>query len=791
MPGATMKFRVVEEKDCGESCFDSDPEQDGWQQLLLMFTIPPQNVHPANWLLCVVLGLSFLLSPGCADRKESATSESGHERMLALLQEVEQESSYEALAEDYVHSLRDRLAVLAEHGPVFERWQLKFELGMAELAQGNEQVSIRHLMDARKLVPQLKDTVDPNALHTLTFRLGVAFMRVGETENCCARNSPDSCILPIRGEGIHTEREGSQRAIEYFMEVLEETPPGSELHLASQWLLNVAYMTLGRYPDSVPVAHLIPPRAFQSEEEFPRFINIASKMGLDTFSLGGGAIGDDFDNDGNLDLMVSTWDASGQIRFHRNNGDGTFTDRTVQAGLTGILGGLNLLHADYDNDGHLDVLVLRGAWLGRAGRQPNSLLHNNGDGTFTDTTFEAGLGEDHRPSQTASWADYDNDGDLDLYVGNEAKDDDFPCQLFQNNGDGTFTDVAESAGVENLGFTKAVVWGDYNADRFPDLYVSNLLNPNRLYKNNGDGTFTDVAQELGVAKPRRSFPSWFWDFDNDGNLDLFVAAYNAGIDELAAAYLELEVGRKNLPRLYQGDGKGGFREVSREKNLARPSAPMGSNFGDLDGDGYLDFYLGTGYPDYKQIMPNIMYHNRRGRDFKDVTVAGGFGHLQKGHGVVFADLDHDGDQDIFEQMGGAYPGDGFNDALYENPGFGNHWVNVKLVGVQSNRSAIGARIRIDFQEEGQQRTVYRYVNSGGTFGCNPLRQNVGLGAATAIESLEIFWPTTGHTQRFTDVPTDRFIQIVEGQEHYEILPMRSYKFILSSFPRSLQDPVSR
>ena len=147
--------------------------------------------------------------------------------------------------------------------------------------------------------------------------------------------------------------------------------------------------------------------------------------------------------------------------------------------------GLNLLQADYDNDGDLDIYVLRGAWLGQAGRHPDSLLRNDGKARFRDATFDAGLGEAHYPTQTAAWADYDNDGDLDLYVGNEV----FPCRLFRNNGDGSFTDVAEFAGVTNDDVAKAVVWGDYDGDRYPDLYVSNFGGPNRLYHNNGDGTF--------------------------------------------------------------------------------------------------------------------------------------------------------------------------------------------------------------------------------------------------------------------------------------------------------------
>ena len=196
---------------------------------------------------------------------------------------------------------------------------------------------------------------------------------------------------------------------------------------------------------------------------------------------------------------------------------------------------------------------------------------------------------------------------------------------------------------------------------------------------------------------------------------------------------------------------------------------MGANFGDLDNDGYLDFYLGTGYTGYHALMPNLMYLNREGKSFADVTTAGGFGHLQKGHGVAFADIDNDGDQDVFEQLGGALGGDKFMDSLYENPGFGNHWVRISIAGVDSNRSAIGARIRIVTSEGDRRRTIYKHVNSGGSFGANPLQQTVGLGKAERIELLEIYWPKTDRTQTFTEVPMDASILIVETKQTLQVL----------------------
>ena len=387
-------------------------------------------------------------------------------------------------------------------------------------------------------------------------------------------------------------------------------------------------------------------------------------------------------------------------------------------------------------------------------------------------TFDAGLGKDHFPTQTAAWADYDNDGDLDLYVGNER----FPSQLFRNNGDRTFTDVAPAAGVTNGDVAKGVVWGDYDGDRLPDLYVSNFGGVNRLYRNNGDSTFTDVAADANVTYPFKSFPVWFWDFNNDGSLDLFVSAYERRVEDVAAHYFGMPSMETAPDSLYEGDGKGSFHDVGLDVNLNHITQPMGSNIGDFDNDGFLDFYLGTGYPEYEGLMPNLLFRNVGGESFVDVTTAAGLGHSQKGHGVAFADFDHDGDQDIFAELGGAYAGDVFGNALFENPGFGNNWLVVKLVGLVSSSSAIGARIRADILEDGKKRSVYRWVNSGGSFGANPMRQHIGLGRAETILSLEIYWPTSDRTQAFQNVRLNQFIVVTEGHDTYETMPYRPVQF---------------
>lgn len=696
-------------------------------------------------------------------RADTGPTSNGHQRMLDLLEHVRRRGPAENIYTGVnLHaSERAELRALPADASHSKKARLHLLVGQDELRLGNNREAVRHLQAARELSDE--GSIEP------AFRLAIAYIRLGESENCLAHRNPESCILPIRGGGIHREQTGARKSIAYLKEVLEKQPG----YLTARWLLNLAYMALGEYPEKVPEHLLIPPQRFEATEEFPRFHDIAADLDLDTVTLSGGAVADDFDSDGWLDIIVSDWSPSGQLRYFRNNGDGSFTERTKEAGLVGLFGGLNLVQADYDNDGDVDVYVLRGAWLEEVGRSyPNSLLQNDGKGRFRDVTFEAGLGEDHFPTQTAAWADYDNDGHVDLYVGNE----NFPSQLFRNNGDGTFTELARQAGVTNDDFAKAVVWGDYDSDRLPDLYVSNFGGPNRLYRNNGDGTFADAAPDAGVTYPFKSFPAWFWDFNNDGRLDLFVSGYEWNVRDVAADYLGLPAMESELDNLYQGDGQGGFKNVGPAAGLTQITQPMGSNFGDLDNDGFPDFYLGTGYPDYEGLMPNLLFRNQGGSRFADVTATAGVGHLQKGHGVAFADFDHDGDQDIFSELGGAFAGDVFGNALFENPGIENNWIVVKLVGVESNRSAIGARIRAEITENGKARSVYKWVNTGGSFGANPLRQHIGLGSAGTIELLEVYWPTTDQAQRFRNLKANQFIAITEGQKEYVTLPYQSVKF---------------
>jgi len=660
------------------------------------------------------------------------------------------------------------------------------------LLEGDTRQAIEVLEALR--VEALSTDAPERILRNVTESLAIAFLRLGEQENCIDRHHKSACYLPIPAAGIHTIEFGSRNAIEELEATLATTPDD----LGSRWLLNIAYMTLGEHPDRVPPGWLIEDQAFRSSTDVARFEDAAPALGVDILSLSGGSILEDFDGDGFLDIMASGTGLREQLRLFRSSGEGRFIDQTDAAKLTGQFGGLNILQADYNNDGNVDVLVLRGGWMtfdSGDGNHPNSLLRNNGDGTFTDVTEASGLLSFH-PTQVGAWADYDNDGWVDLFIGNESWQNQMhPPELFHNNGNGTFTEVALRAGVATPGYIKGAVWGDYDNDGRVDLYVSRIGRPNILYRNEGDAsgewTFEDTTESAGVAEPRYSFPAWFWDYDNDGWEDLFVAGFGgdfpAGglygdesvdryvLTDVAGEYLGLPVEYAESPRLYRNNRDGTFDDVTEAAGLSRAFYVMGGNFGDIDSDGYLDIYLGTGSASYRSLMPNRLFRSQAGARFEDVTASAGVGHLQKGHGIAFGDVDNDGDEDIYAEMGGWFAGDAYQNVLFENPMLGHHWITLRLAGVESNRAAVGARIRIDVRRGDSVRSLHRTVGSGGSFGASSLQQEIGLGDATGIDAIEVWWPSTNERQSFHQVAMDRIYTLTEGEGELRVESSPSVK----------------
>jgi hypothetical protein len=630
-------------------------------------------------------------------------------------------------------------------------------------------------------------SVIPGVVRKVTDDRAVAYLRFGEQINCISNHSVDACILPIKNGGIHTNTRGSKGAVDIYRRLLNETPDDFE----SRWLLNIAYMTLGQYPTRVPKEMLIPSMDMPDAIAVKPFQDIAPDLKLDVKNMAGGVVTEDFDNDGFLDLAMSGWDLNEPMHYFRNNGDGTFADQSKQSGLSKFTGGLHITQTDYNNDGFKDIFVLRGAWLnGVFGEQPNSLLRNNGDGTFTDVTIDAGLLSRH-PTQTATWNDFNNDGWLDVFIGNETTigANYHPCELYLNNQNGTFTEVAKQTKTDIAAFVKGVNSADYDNDGWNDLFVSTLSGRRFLLRNKGAGsgpngkgiTFEDVTVQAKLDKDQnRSFATWFWDYDNDGWMDILCGDYT--MDYALSYYAAAErLGKSpefhGQPVLYHNNHDGTFSNVTLEMGLNKTGFAMGGNFGDIDNDGYLDIFIGTGNPSYKSLIPNKMFLNVEGKGFADVTSSAQVGSLQKGHSVAFADMDNDGDQDIYIEMGGAYIGDAYQNSFFLNPGQSdNNWISINLEGTASNKAAIGSRIKVTFTENGKTRSVYRDVNSGGSFGSQPFKREIGLGKAAKIDEIEIRWNGSQTVQKLHNVAANQFIKIREGVDGTEKLLIKKLEF---------------
>lgn len=692
------------------------------------------------------------------------SASSPNKEMASLLQKVSKQVSVAdnpfcpEAAEAHFDSL-----IKVTHDP-YELFNLKNSLAMAFLKLGEEQKAIEVYEGLLKTSKE-GDVFDKDKVLP---QLALAYMRLGEKTNCLNNHSAESCIFPISYAGVHKDKNGSQKAIALYESILKSNPRNQE----ARWLLNIAYMTIGGYPQDVPAEYLL--KLLPDEaKNFKPFVDIAGHLGLDKKTMAGGSIVDDFNNDGYPDIVLSSWGLDEKMSFFKNNGDGTFSDVSVSSNLAQFTGGLHILQTDYNNDGLKDIFVLRGAWKKEYGNEPNSLLRNNGDGTFTDVTIQSGLLSFH-PTQTATWADFNNDGWLDVFIGNESSSDAarHPCELYINNKNGSFTNLADQCNAAIVSFVKGVTSGDYNNDGWMDIFISTLNGKKILLRNEGKAgklLFKDVSEEAGLTKNQnQTFPTWFWDYDNDGWLDILVCEYQFTNSLAWYAAAEALGSAKDISGrvfLFKNKHDGTFEEVTEKVGLNKVAFAMGSNFGDIDNDGYPDIFLGTGNPQYESLVPNKMFQNIRGEKFLDVTSAARVGNLQKGHGVSFVDLDDDGDEDVFIKMGGAFIGDAYQNSLFLNPGQNsNHWIGISLEGVKTNKAAIGARIKVTFEENGVERSVYHDINSGGSFGSNPLEAHIGIGAATMIKSIEIKWPVGDYVQVFKNIQPDVHLKITEGVE---------------------------
>jgi len=482
----------------------------------------------------------------------------------------------------------------------------------------------------------------------------------------------------------------------------------------------------------------------------------------------------DYDNDGWLDIFVLSGSRFGDPptdasnRLYRNNRDGTFTDVTQKAGLFGTGYFFGVAVGDYNNDGFDDLFL--------TGWNHNVLYRNNGDGTFTDVTREAGLLDPHpRFGSGCTWIDYNRDGRLDLFVSNYLAFDmatvpragvSESCQrgvfcgprglpygrhsLYRNNGDGTFTDVTADSGIGKVegGYGLTAAAADFDNDGWPDIYVACDSTPSLLFHNNHDGTFSELGVESGVALSEDGMVQagmglGIGDFCTDGNLHIVKTHFS-----------------NDTPAVYLNNGKGNFRDATLRSGLAVETrfVMWGAGIADLDNDGNPDLFCVTGgiYPELKDVYstPRLIFRNLGGGRFEQLESGCGPGidALHSSRGCAFGDFDNDGDVDIVIVNHNEPP------SLLRNDVTGaNHWLKVKLTGVQSNRGAVGARVTVHHGDRVQAQEV---LSQSSYLSCNDSRLHFGLGAATAAD-LEIRWPL-GYIEKIRAVPADHLVFVREG-----------------------------
>jgi len=522
----------------------------------------------------------------------------------------------------------------------------------------------------------------------------------------------------------------------------------------------------------------------------------ANGISINREEFGPGVCVADFDGDGWPDIyFVNGRDLynrgiSARNALYRNNRDGTFTDVTDKAGVPGTGYGMGCVWGDYDNDGHPDLFVTQ---FGR-----NVLYHNNGDGTFTDVTDRAGVAglESGAFHSGATFFDYDRDGRLDLYVGSYvALGPDArryciisgvqtscppsvyhgsPDVLYHNNGDGTFTNVTAKANVyQPEGKNLSVGAGDYDNDGWPDLFVANDGLDAYLYHNRRNGTFEEVGQMTGMALTGQGLTMAamcisLGDYDNDGNLDLYISDF-----------------QKNSDHLWHNDGKGFFDEVSDQAGITVPTREVlsfGGGFFDYDNDGWLDIFIANGhvYPEVEAATPevhykqfNTLFHNEHNGKFVETTKQSGAGFETPyvGRGVAFADFDNDGFIDVLVANNGDVPL-----LLHNSGGNRNQFLNFRLIGTKSNRDAVGARIRV----VGGGISQIREIAGGGSYlSQSELRAHFGMGKAGRAETVQISWPS-GEQQTFHNVETNKFYVVREGDTTLVAQPFLSGKAEVSS-----------
>lgn len=571
-----------------------------------------------------------------------------------------------------------------------------------------------------------------------------------------ARKQPG--IGPYTIAVIYMRMERYAEGIPYALQACRDVP-GDIRHL---WMLRALTLLAGRSETTIPVQFRlqVPPVA-PANFHLRDVTNIA---GVGRTALGRGVAWGDFDNDGREDILVGAERAP--FRLLRNLGNGTFQDVTETMGLhdpVGV-GCYASQFIDYDNDGFQDIFLTSNGW-GGGGRL--FLFHNEGGRRFRDVTQPAGLAQPVNGFGSA-WADYDNDGHVDLAVATGIVEENGDrIRLYHNEGNGKFREVGAQANLQQKARWICLCWGDYDGDGRQDLLAASFDQGPFLFRNLGNGRFEDVSLRTGVLAQVHAYTCEFFDYDNDGKLDIFVSTYPDGDFKamIEAKARGAAVGPERRQLLLRNAGNGTFENATKAAGITGWYSAMSSQVGDLDNDGFDEIILGTGNPELDWCEPKPLFHNDGRGQFKDVGDSSGLLHFGMLHGIALADYDDSGTLSLFGSFGGYYWGERETSRLYRNLGTGNSALELRLVGTRSNRDAIGAKVSALVGK----RRIFKWVDGGNGFGCgNSRRVHLGVGCEPRVSRLEIQWPS-GLRQSFENIPTGRRIEILEGKSDLRTL----------------------
>ncbi len=485
--------------------------------------------------------------------------------------------------------------------------------------------------------------------------------------------------------------------------------------------------------------------------------NITRVAGLAIFnSQAGGGIMDDFNQDGYPDIVSSDMGLKGQLKYFLNDGHGKFFDHTETAGLTGFYSGVNIVQTDFNNDGYLDIFVPRGGSYSRYGLIPNSLFRNNKNNTFTDVTKQAGL-LSYAPAKTAIWADFNNDGWLDLFVGNDdVQTMTIHSEFYLNNQDGTFDNVTLSSGLSFRGSVQDVSLLDYNSDGLMDLFIaikggSDILYFNKGVDGNGKVNFSIKTQLANLPAFKNTGSCQAKDINNDGWDDLILNVKYTSKKLSDSDHVGI--------KFFINNQDGTFSEEKKVKNIFKEISPNAFQFIDLDNGGNEDFYMTHSF-----MVANQTFKNTGTGNYSETNSSYGLAYLPDAQNIAIGDIDLDGDQDIYLITGGHFFGEQFPNQLYENQGHDNNWITVKLIGVSANKIAIGAKVKITIAENGRERKIYKTIQTTGKSGASSLALHFGIAKAERVKSIAVNWPGSNLIQRFENLIANNHYILTEGKE---------------------------